>query len=208
MPVTIVDHPLVRHKLGLLRENGISTKDFRELAGEIARLLTYEATKSLPTEKVTINGWAGPVEVDRIAGKKITVVPVLRAGVGMMDGVLDMIPGAKVSVVGMYRNEDTLEPVSYYVKLAKKIHKRRAMILDPMLATGGTLIATVNLLKEAGCRSILGLFLVCAPEGLARLEREHPDVAVYTAAIDERLNEHGYILPGLGDAGDKIFGTK
>ncbi|MFU2208623.1 uracil phosphoribosyltransferase [Solidesulfovibrio sp. C21] len=208
MPVTIVDHPLVRHKLGLLRENGISTKDFRELAGEIARLLTYEATKSLPTEKVTINGWAGPVEVDRIAGKKITVVPVLRAGVGMMDGVLDMIPGAKVSVVGMYRNEDTLEPVRYYVKLAKKIHKRRAMILDPMLATGGTLIATINLLKEAGCRSILGLFLVCAPEGLARLEREHPDVAVYTAAIDERLNEHGYILPGLGDAGDKIFGTK
>ncbi|MGE4539347.1 uracil phosphoribosyltransferase [Desulfovibrio sp. JY] len=208
MPVTIVDHPLVRHKLGLLRENGISTKDFRELAGEIARLLTYEATKSLPTEKVTINGWAGPVEVDRIAGKKITVVPVLRAGVGMMDGVLDMIPGAKVSVVGMYRNEDTLEPVRYYVKLAKKIHKRRAMILDPMLATGGTLIATINLLKEAGCRSILGLFLVCAPEGLAKLEREHPDVAVYTAAIDERLNEHGYILPGLGDAGDKIFGTK
>ncbi|EFL50537.1 uracil phosphoribosyltransferase [Solidesulfovibrio fructosivorans JJ]] len=208
MPVTVVDHPLVRHKLGLLRENGISTKDFRDLAGEIARLLTYEATKSLPTEKVTINGWAGPVEVDRIAGKKITVVPVLRAGVGMMDGVLDMIPGAKVSVVGMYRNEDTLEPVRYYVKLAKKIHKRRAMILDPMLATGGTLIATINLLKEAGCRSILGLFLVCAPEGLAKLEREHPDVAVYTAAIDERLNENGYILPGLGDAGDKIFGTK
>jgi uracil phosphoribosyltransferase len=135
-------------------------------------------------------------------------VPILRAGLGMMDGVLDMIPGAKVSVVGMYRNEETLKPVRYYVKLAKKIHKRRAMILDPMLATGGTLIATIDLLKEAGCRNIMGLFLVCAPEGLERLAREHPDVAVYTAAIDERLNEQGYILPGLGDAGDKIFGTK
>jgi uracil phosphoribosyltransferase len=208
MPVTVVDHPLVRHKLGLLRENGISTKNFRDLAGEIARLLTYEATKSLKTEKKIINGWSGPVEVDQIVGKKITVVPILRAGLGMMDGVLDMIPGAKVSVVGMYRNEETLEPVRYYVKLAKKIHKRHAMILDPMLATGGTLIATIKLLKEAGCRHILGLFLVCAPEGLARLEREHPDVAVFTAAIDERLNENGYILPGLGDAGDKIFGTK
>lgn len=208
MPVTVVDHPLVRHKLGLLRENDITTKDFRELAGEIARLLTYEATKSLATEKVTINGWAGPVDVDRIVGKKITVVPVLRAGLGMMDGVLDMIPGAKVSVVGMYRNEQTLEPVSYYVKLARDMPMRQAMILDPMLATGGTLMATIKLLKDAGCTSILGLFLVCAPEGLGRLEREHPDVEVYTAAIDERLNENGYILPGLGDAGDKIFGTK
>jgi len=208
MPVTVVDHPLVRHKLGLLRESNISTKDFRELAGEIARLLTYEATKNLPTEKKTIHGWAGPVEVDQIVGKKITLVPILRAGLGMMDGVLDLIPGVKVSVVGMYRNEETLEPVSYYVKLAKKIHKRRAMILDPMLATGGTLIATINLLKEAGCRHIMGLFLVCAPEGLARLESVHPDVTVYTAAIDDRLNENGYILPGLGDAGDKIFGTK
>ena len=208
MPVTVVDHPLVRHKLGLLRENGISKKNFRELANEIGRLLTYEATKSLPTEKKMINGWAGPVEVDQIVGKKITVVPILRAGLGMMDGVIDMIPGVKVSVVGMYRNEETLEPVRYYVKLAKKIHKRHAMILDPMLATGGTLVATINLLKEAGCRRIMGLFLVCAPEGLARLEKEHPDVAIYTAAIDERLNEHGYILPGLGDAGDKIFGTK
>jgi uracil phosphoribosyltransferase len=208
MPVTVVDHPLVRHKLGLLRENGLSTKNFRDLANEIARLLTYEATKSLPTEKKMIHGWAGPVEVDQIVGKKITVVPILRAGLGMMDGVLDMIPGAKVSVVGMYRNEETLKPVRYFVKLAKKIHKRQALILDPMLATGGTLSATIDLLKENGCRNIMGLFLVCAPEGLARLEREHPDVAVFTAAIDERLNEQGYILPGLGDAGDKIFGTK
>ena len=208
MPVTVVNHPLVRHKLGLLRENGLSTKNFRELANEIASLLTYEATKALPTEKKIIQGWAGPVEVDQIEGKKITVVPILRAGLGMMDGVTNMIPGVKVSVVGMYRNEETLAPVRYYVKLAKNIDERQAMILDPMLATGGTLIATINLLKEAGCRNIMGLFLVCAPEGLARLEKEHPDVAVYTAAIDERLNEHGYILPGLGDAGDKIFGTQ
>lgn len=208
MPVTLVDHPLVRHKLGILREKKLDTKQFRDLTGEIARLLTYEATKDLPTEPRTIAGWAGPVSVDRIAGKMITVVPILRAGLGMMDGVLDMIPGAKVSIVGMYRNEETLEPVRYYVKLAKNMHARKALILDPMLATAGTLIATVKLLKDAGCRTIKGLFLVCAPEGIARLEKEHPDVDIYTAAIDERLNENGYILPGLGDAGDKIFGTK
>ncbi len=208
MPVTIVDHPLVRHKLGVLREDGLSTNTFRDLANEVARLLTYEATKDLKTEPKTIQGWAGPVEVEQIKGKKITVVPILRAGLGMMDGVLDMIPGAKVSVVGMYRNEETLEPVRYYVKLAKKIHKRTALILDPMLATGGTLIATIDLLKEAGCKKIKGLFLVAAPEGLARLEKAHPDVHVYVASVDERLNEIGYILPGLGDAGDKIFGTK
>jgi uracil phosphoribosyltransferase len=138
----------------------------------------------------------------------ITVVPILRAGLGMMDGVFDMIPGAKVSVVGFYRNEETLEPVQYYVKLAKNIEERMAIILDPMLATGGTLMATIKLLKDAGCKRIRGLFLVAAPEGIERLTREHPDVDIYTAAIDERLNEVGYILPGLGDAGDKIFGTK
>jgi len=208
MPVTVVDHPLVRHKLGILRENGVSTNVFRDLANEVARLLTYEATKDLKTEKKTVEGWAGPVEVEQIKGKKITVVPVLRAGLGMMDGVLDMIPGAKVSVVGMYRNEETLEPVRYYVKLAKHIQKRTALILDPMLATGGTLIATIDLLKEAGCTKIKGLFLVAAPEGLAKLEAAHPDVHVYVASIDEKLNDVGYILPGLGDAGDKIFGTK
>ncbi|MBF0503069.1 MAG: uracil phosphoribosyltransferase [Candidatus Riflebacteria bacterium] len=208
MPVTVVDHPLVRHKLGILREEGLSTKAFRGLAEELARLLTYEATRDFKTEKKTIKGWAGPVEVEQIKGKKITVVPILRAGLGMMEGVLDLIPGAKVSVVGMYRNEETLEPVRYYVKLAKDIRSRTALILDPMLATGGTLIATIDLLKEAGCKHIKGLFLVAAPEGLARLEQAHPDVQVYVAAIDQRLNEVGYILPGLGDAGDKIFGTK
>ncbi len=208
MPVTVVDHPLVRHKLGILREEGLSTKAFRDVAEELARLLAYEATRDLKTEKKTIKGWAGPVEVEQIKGKKFTVVPILRAGLGMMPGVLDMVPGAKVSVVGMYRNEETLEPVRYYVKLAKDIKSRQALILDPMLATGGTLIATIDLLKEAGCKKIKGLFLVAAPEGLKRLEKAHPEVQVYVASIDERLNDVGYILPGLGDAGDKIFGTK
>ncbi|NCC25589.1 MAG: uracil phosphoribosyltransferase [Deltaproteobacteria bacterium] len=208
MAVKIVDHPLVRHKLGLLRKNDISTKNFRELASEVARLLTYEATKDLETETRTVNGWAGPVTVERIKGKKVTVVPILRAGLGMLDGVLDLIPGAKVSVVGFYRNEETLQPVQYYVKLANDIEERMALIIDPMLATGGTLMATIDLLKKAGCRSIRGLFLVAAPEGLRSLEERHPDVDVYTAAVDEGLNDVGYILPGLGDAGDKIFGTK
>jgi uracil phosphoribosyltransferase len=206
--VHLVDHPLIRHKIGLLRKDDISTSRFRALATEISRLLTYEATKDLKTEKTTIKGWAGNVEVESIKGKMITVVPILRAGLGMMDGVFDMIPGAKVSVVGFYRNEETLEPVQYYVKLAKNIEERMAIILDPMLATGGTLMATIKLLKDAGCKRIRGLFLVAAPEGIERLTREHPDVDIYTAAIDERLNEVGYILPGLGDAGDKIFGTK
>ncbi len=208
MPVHVVSHPLIRHKLGLMRKKQISTKDFRELASEVGRLLTYEATKDLATEKRTIEGWAGPVSVDRIKGKKITVVPILRAGLGMMEGVLDMVPSARVSVVGFYRNEETLEPVRYYVKMTSNMEERIALILDPMLATGGTLVATIDLLKEAGCRQIKGIFVVAAPEGIKRLEEAHPDVDVYVAAVDERLNDIGYILPGLGDAGDKIFGTK
>ncbi|MDQ7031112.1 MAG: uracil phosphoribosyltransferase [Desulfonauticus sp.] len=208
MSITLVNHPLVKHKIGILRKHDISTKNFRELASEIARLLTYEATKDLETEEITIQGWAGPVKIETIKGKKITVVPILRAGLGMLDGVLDLIPGAKVSIVGLYRDEKTLEPVQYYVKLAKDIQNRIALILDPMLATGGTLIATIDLLKKAGCSKIKGLFLVCAPEGIDKVTKAHPDVEIYTAAIDERLNDQGYILPGLGDAGDKIFGTK
>lgn len=208
MTVYVADHPLIKHKLGLMREKDISTKDFRDLADEVARLLTYEATKDLNTEKKVIEGWAGKVEVEKIKGKKVTVVPILRAGLGMMDGVFDLIPSAKVSVVGFYRNEETLEPVQYYVKTASAMEERMALILDPMLATGGTLIATVDLLKEAGCKNIRGLFLVAAPEGIANLEKKHPDVDIYVAGIDECLNDVGYILPGLGDAGDKIFGTK
>ncbi|MCG6894571.1 MAG: uracil phosphoribosyltransferase [Desulfobacteraceae bacterium] len=208
MPVTVVDHPLVKHKLGLMRKSDVSTKDFRELASELARLLTYEATKDLKTEKRTIQGWAGEVTVERIKGKKITVVPILRAGLGMMGGVLDLIPSARVSVVGLFRNEETLEPVKYYEKMTGRIEERIALILDPMLATGGTLHATIDMLKAAGCNTIRGIFIVAAPEGIRRIEKAHPDVDIYAAAVDERLNEVGYILPGLGDAGDKIFGTK
>ncbi len=208
MAVHEITHPLVRHKLGLLREKDISTKEFRDLSSEIGMLLTYEATRSLPAEKVTIECWSGPVEVDRIKGKKITIVPILRAGIGMMDGVLEAIPSAKVSVVGLYRDEETLQPVTYFEKLVQDIDQRKAMILDPMLATGGTLIATVDMLKKAGCRDIIGIFLVAAPEGIKKMVDTHPDVDIWVAAIDERLNENGYILPGLGDAGDKIFGTR
>ena len=208
MAVHIADHPLIKHKLGLMRQHDISTKDFRDLSSEVARLLTYEAAKDLPTEKKTIQGWAGPVEVDALKGKKITIVPILRAGLGMMDGVIDLIPSAKVSVVGYYRNEETLQPVEYYVKLAGGIEERVALILDPMLATGGTLMATIETLKKAGCKKIKGLFLVAAPEGIKVITDAHPDVEIYVASVDERLNEVGYILPGLGDAGDKIFGTK
>ncbi|MDH3454757.1 MAG: uracil phosphoribosyltransferase [Desulfuromonadales bacterium] len=208
MSVHEIKHPLVRHKLGLMRRDGISTKDFRELSSEVARLLTYEATSDLETEKETIEGWAGPVQVDTIKGKKITIVPILRAGLGMMDGVLDMIPSARVSVVGLYRNEETLEPVAYYQKFASQIDERTALILDPMLATGGSVIAAIDMLKQAGCKKIKGLFLVAAPVGIAALQAKHPDVEIYVASVDERLNEVGYILPGLGDAGDKIFGTK
>ena len=208
MAVYEVKHPLVKHKLGLMRQADISTKDFRELASEVARLLTYEATKDLETEPETIEGWNGPVSVDRIKGKKITVVPILRAGLGMMDGVLSLIPSARVSVVGLYRNEETLEPVTYYKKMTSNMEDRTALILDPMLATGGSLCACIDMLKESGCKSIRGLFLVAVPEGLNKVGAEHPDVDIYVASIDEKLNENGYILPGLGDAGDKIFGTK
>ncbi len=208
MAVYEANHPLIKHKLGLMRQNDISTKDFRELASEVARLLTYEATKDLELEPETIEGWNGPVNVERIKGKKITVVPILRAGLGMMDGVLDLIPSARVSVVGLYRNEETLEPVTYFEKLTSNMGDRTALILDPMLATGGSLVACIDMLKQAGCTSIRGLFLVAVPEGLQKVKEKHPDVDIYVAAIDERLNENGYILPGLGDAGDKIFGTK
>ncbi|CAM4010773.1 MULTISPECIES: uracil phosphoribosyltransferase [Vibrio] len=208
MRVVEVKHPLVKHKLGLMREGNISTKRFRELATEVGSLLTYEATADFETERVTIEGWDGSVEVDQIKGKKVTVVPILRAGLGMMDGVLEHMPSAKISVVGIYRDEETLEPVPYFNKLASCIDQRIALVVDPMLATGGSMIATIDLLKEKGCKVIKALVLVAAPEGIEALEKAHPDIELFTAAIDECLNDKGYIVPGLGDAGDKIFGTK
>ena len=208
MKIVEVKHPLVRHKLGLMRESDISTKRFRELAKEVGSLLTYEATADLPTEKVEINGWNGPVEVDQIKGKKVTVVPILRAGLGMMDGVLEHIPSARVSVVGIYRDEQTLQPVPYFEKIVSNIEDRLALVVDPMLATGGPMIATIDLLKAKGCKWIKIIVLVAAPEGIAALRAAHDDVVLYCAAVDQGLNEKGYIVPGLGDAGDKIFGTK
>lgn len=208
MPVIEVRHPLVQHKIGLMREADISTKKFRELTAELARLLTYEACADFELEPTTIQGWAGPVEIQQIKGKKITVVPILRAGLGMLDGVLDLIPGAKVSVVGIARNHETLMPEPYFERFVGHLNERLALIIDPMLATGGSLIATIDMLKRNGCPHIRALVLVAAPEGIHALNQAHPDVRIYTAAIDSHLNEIGYIIPGLGDAGDKIFGTK
>jgi len=208
MPVIDVRHPLVKHKVGLLREADISTKKFREITGELAALLTYEATADFPLEKHGIACWSGPVEVDQIAGKKVTVVPILRAGLGMLDGVLMMVPNAKVSVVGLSRDHDTLQPRHYYENFVGRLEERTALIVDPMLATAGSMIATVDLLKERGCKDVRALVLVAAPEGIQALEAAHPDVRCWTAAVDSHLNEVGYIIPGLGDAGDKIFGTK
>jgi uracil phosphoribosyltransferase len=208
MAVHEINHPLVQHKLSILREREISTKRFRELAGEIGALLTYEATANFETELVTVDCWSGPAKVEKLKGKKVTVVPILRAGIGMLDGVLEMMPSAKISVVGLYRDEETFEPVYYFEKLVKDIDQRVAMIIDPMLATGGSFIATVDLLKKAGCKNIMGLFLVAAPEGIAKVEEAHPDVDLYVASVDSHLNDQAYIIPGLGDAGDKIFGTR
>lgn len=208
MAVYEIKHPLIQHKLGLMREAGISTKHFRELASEVGNLLTYEAARGIETELVEVEGWTGqPMTVERIKGKKITVVPILRAGLGMLEGVMQLIPNAKVSVVGLYRDEETLEPVPYFDKVVEDVDDRTALIVDPMLATGGTLIATLDLLKEKGCKHIMGLFLVAAPEGIEAVTRAHPDIDLYVAAIDHHLDENGYIIPGLGDAGDKIFGT-
>jgi uracil phosphoribosyltransferase len=208
MPVIEVKHPLVRHKVGLLRQHPITTKLFREITGELARLLTYEATADLPLTEATIDCWSGPLVVPRIAGKKVTVVPILRAGLGMLEGVLDMIPNAKVSMVGISRNHETLQPEQYFDRFVGQLDERTALIVDPMLATAGSMIATVDLLKTRGCRDIRALVLVAAPEGIRALTAAHPDVRCWTGAIDSHLNEVGYIIPGLGDAGDKIFGTK
>ena len=208
MSVYEVRHPLVKHKLGLLRQQSLSTRSFRQLTSEIGSLLTYEATGDLELEDCSVDTWMGPAPAQRIKGKKVTVVPILRAGIGMLDGVLELIPSAKVSVVGVYRNEDTLEPVAYFEKLAHDIDERLALVVDPMLATGGSLVACIDMLKKAGCQQIRALVLVAAPEGIERVRAAHPDVDIYTASVDQGLNDDGYIVPGLGDAGDKIFGTR
>lgn len=208
MKIVEVKHPLVKHKLGLMREHDISTKRFRELASEVGSLLTYEATADLETEKVTIEGWNGPVEVEQIKGKKITVVPILRAGLGMMEGVLEHVPSARISVVGIYRNEETLEPVPYFQKLVSNIDERMALVVDPMLATGGSMIATIDLLKKRRLHQHQGAGAGGGAGRYCRAGESPPGRELYTASVDKGLNEHGYIIPGLGDAGDKIFGTK
>ena len=208
MPVIVVRHPLVKHKLGLLRDAAISTRDFRQITSELGRLLAYEATADFPLEKAGITCWSGPTEVERISGKKVTVVPILRAGLGMLDGVLDMLPNARVSVVGLSRNHESLQPEHYFERFVGHLDERTALIVDPMLATAGSMIATVDLLKARGCKDIRALVLVAAPEGVAALAKAHPELRCWTAAIDSHLDEHGYIIPGLGDAGDKLFGTK
>ena len=208
MSVHGIHHPLVKHKLGLLRQKSLSTRSFRQLTAEVGSLLTYEATSDLVLEDYQVDTWMGKAPAQRIRGKKITVVPILRAGLGMLDGVLELIPSAKVSVVGVYRDEATLEPVAYFEKLAHDIDERMALVIDPMLATGGSMLACIDMLKKAGCTQIRALVLVAAPEGIRKVQEAHPDVSLYTASVDQGLNEDGYIMPGLGDAGDKIFGTK
>ena len=206
--VVEVDHPLVRHKLSYLRDRRTSTGDFRRLVRELTTLLTYEATKDLPTETVRVETPLEWTEVHRIQGKKVAVCPVLRAGLGMLDGFLELVSGARVGFIGLYRNEETLEPVEYYVKLPSDLGARDAIVLDPMLATGNSCAAAITAVKEAGARSVRLICLVAAPQGIERVQRDHPDVTIFTASIDQGLNDRGYIVPGLGDAGDRLYGTK
>jgi len=207
MTVFASNHPLVKHKLTLLRDADISVKMFRELTKELSALLTVEATTNLPLENQPVTCWSGDISAPMLAGKQPTLVPILRAGLGMLDGALSILPCAKVSVVGLQRNEETLQPESYYQNIVSDATDRQAIIIDPMLATGGTALATVELLKSSGCKNIIAIFLVAAPEGIKVLVDQHPDIIIHVGAIDEKLNDKGYILPGLGDAGDKIFGT-
>jgi uracil phosphoribosyltransferase len=206
--VTEVTHPLVQHKLGLLRDVDTNTHMFRQLVNELTLLLTYEATKEMATEEVEIETPIERTRVQRISGKKVAICPILRAGVGMLDGVLSLISGARVGFIGLYRNEETLEPVEYYVKLPSDIAERDVILLDPMLATGNSTAAAVETVKAAGARSVRLIALIAAPEGIARIHRDHPDVSIVVAGIDQGLNEKGYIVPGLGDAGDRLYGTK
>jgi uracil phosphoribosyltransferase len=206
--VKTVDHPLIQHKLTLLRDQNTGTKEFRELLEEIALLMGYELTRDLPTRDVEIQTPVSKCKCKVLAGKKIGFVPVLRAGLGMVNGLLKLIPAAKVGHIGLYRDPQTLKPIEYYCKLPSDVAERELIIVDPMLATGGSLVAAIDLLKKQGARAIKLICLVAAPEGIILINEKHPDVEIYTAAVDERLNDHGYIVPGLGDAGDRIFGTK
>ncbi|MCH2055585.1 MAG: uracil phosphoribosyltransferase [Thalassotalea sp.] len=207
MAVFESQHPLIQHKISLLREEDITVKAFRELANEIATILTVEATTGLALKSTPINCWSGTISAPILADKNPTLVPILRAGLGMLDGALNILPCAKISVVGLKRNEETLQPESYYENIVADINERTTIVIDPMLATGGSALATIELLKKSGSQKIIALFLVAAPEGIKLLQDAHPDVDLYIAAVDDRLNENGYILPGLGDAGDKLFGT-
>lgn len=206
--VHMLDHPLLQHKLSILRDERTGVKDFREVVSEIATLMCYEATRDLPMEEIEIQTPVAKARVKVLAGKKLAIVPILRAGLGMVDGILTLIPSAKVGHIGLYRDPQTLEPVEYYCKMPGDIAERDVIILDPMLATGGSASAAIQFLKNYEVKHIKLMNIIAAPEGIARVQKDHPDVEIYCAAVDEKLNEHGYIVPGLGDAGDRIFGTK
>ena len=206
--VHILDHPLILHKLAIIRRKDTGVKEFREMISEIATLMCYESTRNLQTETVTIETPVAEAQVQVLAGKKLAIVPILRAGLGMVDGMLSLIPSAKVGHIGLYRDPDSLEPVEYYCKLPPDIQERDVFVVDPMLATGGSAVAAIDFLKARGVRSIKMLNIIAAPEGVEKVALAHPDVEIYCAALDQCLNDHGYIVPGLGDAGDRIFGTK
>lgn len=206
--VCVFDHPLIQHKLSILREKSTSVKEFREIVSEIAMLMCYEATRDLPLEEVEIETPVAVAKVNRIAGKKLAIVPILRAGLGMVDGMVSMMPNVKVGHIGLFRDPETLEPVKYYYKMPPDIEERDIIVVDPMLATGGSASAAIQFLKEDGVKHIKLMCIIGAPEGVKRMQEDHPDVDIYVAALDEKLNDHGYIVPGLGDAGDRIFGTK
>ena len=206
--VHVLEHPLIQHKLAILRNKETSVKEFRELVGEIAGLMCYEATRKLPTEEVAVETPVGIAKCHVLAGKKLAIVPVLRAGLGMVDKMVDLIPSAKIGHIGLYRDPETHKPVEYYCKLPEDVANRQVFVVDPMLATGGSAVAAINFLKEHGCRNIIMMNIIGCPEGVKAVQAAHPDVEIYLAAMDEKLNEHAYIVPGLGDAGDRIFGTK
>ena len=206
--VHLLDHPLLQHKLSILRDENTSVKDFREIVSEVATLMCYEATRDLPLKEVEVQTPVAKAVTHQISGKKLAIVPILRAGLGMVDGILTLIPGAKVGHIGLFRDPETLEPVKYYCKMPTDIAQRDVIVLDPMLATGGSASAAITFLKEYGVSHIKLMNILAAPEGVARVRADHPDVEIYIAALDEKLNDHGYIIPGLGDAGDRIFGTR